>query len=223
MAKLIDLKLIGFRKIKAEFRRLKQINPGMQREFMTLIANSTLTLLRANTPVDTGQLKAGWSILNRGNNWIDVGFRQDNLAERLFFVTKPTVQQRGNPFVDNILRRMLDLVIDTLEGTLKRGHKFYSTVNLRSGQSFSRGSGNRLDAQGGIGSGHPSKVGRAIGGRGRKFQQVGRTKATLTGHRQSGGAQVKRVGTGSKRLGRRLSLRRRRGKDIRAIVKASLG
>ena len=223
MGKLIDLKLIGFRKIKADFRRLRQINPGMQVEFMTLISNSTLTLLRANTPIDTGQLKAGWSILGRGNNFVDIGFARDDLAERLFFVTKRTVQQRGNPFVDNVLTRMLDLVIDTLQGTLKRGHKFYGTVNLRSGQRFTKGSGNTLQASGGLGSGHPSKVGRAIGGRGRKFQQVGRTKATLEGHRQSGGAQVKRIGTGSKRLGRRLSLRRRRGKDIRAIVKASLG
>lgn len=223
MGKLLNIELIGFRKVKSDFRRLRQINPSMQKEFMTLISNSVLILLRANTPIDTGQLKAGWAILNRGNNWIDVGFREDRLAERLFFVTKNTVQQRGNPFVDNVLARMLDMVIDTLQGVLKRNHQFYRTVNLRQSTGFGRGAGNRLDAQGGIGSGHPVKVGRAIGGKGRKFQQVGRTKATLTGHRQSGGAQVKRVGTGSKRLGRRLSLRRRRGKDIRAIVKASLG
>ena len=88
MGELLKLELKGFEHVKQQFKRLKQINPGMQVEFMRLIANSTLTLLRLNTPVDTGELKAGWTILNRGNNFVDVGFTQDHLAERLFFCYK---------------------------------------------------------------------------------------------------------------------------------------
>lgn len=53
------------------------------------------------------------------------------------------------------------------------------------------------------------------GGKGRRRQQVGRTSAGFTGgKRATGSASVKRVGTGGKRLGRRLSLRRRRGRSV---------
>ena len=53
------------------------------------------------------------------------------------------------------------------------------------------------------------------GGKGRRRQQVGRTSAGFTGgKRATGSATVKRAGTGGKRLGRRLSLRRRRGRTV---------
>jgi hypothetical protein len=61
---------------------------------------------------------------------------------------------------------------------------------------------------------------RLPGGRGRSRQQVGRTSAGFSGgKRATGSATVKRAGTGSKRLGRRLSLRRRRGRTINAARK----
>jgi hypothetical protein len=229
MGNFLKVKLIGFTKVQTDFRKLKGAAPVIQRRFMDLISRSTITLLRANTPVDTGELKAGWAILNRTATTIDVGFRQRHLADRLFFVTQGTVHTPANFFLRNVQNGMLDLTMDILQNELKRAHPHFRTVNLRAAGS---GGGSGLQAGGGLGSGHPSKVGRSIGGRGRKFQQVGRTsvgpKVTSDGslkfgHRQSGGAQVKRVGTGSKRLGRRLSLRRRRGKDVRSTIKALLG
>ncbi len=53
------------------------------------------------------------------------------------------------------------------------------------------------------------------GGKGRKFQQVGRTSAGFKGGVSfAGRATLVRAGTGRRQLKRRLSLRRRRGKSI---------
>ena len=53
------------------------------------------------------------------------------------------------------------------------------------------------------------------GGKGRKFQQVGRTSAGFKGGTSfAGRATMIRAGTGRRQLKRRLSLRRRRGKSI---------
>ena len=53
------------------------------------------------------------------------------------------------------------------------------------------------------------------GGKGRKFQQVGRTSAGFKGGTSfAGRATMVRAGTGRRQLKRRLSLRRRRGKSI---------
>ena len=53
------------------------------------------------------------------------------------------------------------------------------------------------------------------GGKGRKYQQVGRTSAGFKGGTSfAGRATMVRAGTGRRQLKRRLSLRRRRGKSI---------
>ena len=53
------------------------------------------------------------------------------------------------------------------------------------------------------------------GGKGRKFQQVGRTSAGFKGGTSfAGRATMVRAGTGRRQLKRRLSLRRRRGKSV---------
>jgi len=53
------------------------------------------------------------------------------------------------------------------------------------------------------------------GGKGRKYQQVGRTSAGFTGGtRFAGRATLIRAGTGRRQLKRRLSLRRRRGRSV---------
>jgi hypothetical protein len=53
------------------------------------------------------------------------------------------------------------------------------------------------------------------GGKGRRFQQVGRTSAGFKGGTSfAGRATMIRPGTGRRQLKRRLSLRRRRGKSI---------
>lgn len=54
-----------------------------------------------------------------------------------------------------------------------------------------------------------------LGGKGRKFQQVGRTSAGFKGGISfAGRASLVRAGTGKRQLKRRLSLRRRRGKSV---------
>tara|TARA_R110000824_G_scaffold158755_1_gene332790 strand:+ start:323 stop:877 length:555 start_codon:yes stop_codon:yes gene_type:complete len=58
------------------------------------------------------------------------------------------------------------------------------------------------------------------GGKGRKFQQVGRTSAGFKGGISfAGRSTLVRAGTGRRQLKRRLSLRRRRGKSIRPARK----
>lgn len=213
------IQVIGLDKVLKDFQRLKKSGRIIQREFMDLISTSTLNLLRQNTPVDTGELQAGWAILTRGHNFVDIGFRDGVLADRLFFVTRGTIFQAPNPFLQNVINSMLDTVMDTLQGSLRRHHPYFRHINLsakRGGGVLGRGS-SKISPTGQAGNV------RGIRGKGRKFQQVGRTKASLTGHRQVGGAQVKRVGRGAKRLGRRLSLRRRRGRDARTLVKALMG
>jgi hypothetical protein len=58
------------------------------------------------------------------------------------------------------------------------------------------------------------------GGKGRKFQQVGRTSAGFKGGTSfAGRSTLVRAGTGRRQLKRRLSLRRRRGRSINPVRK----
>jgi len=58
------------------------------------------------------------------------------------------------------------------------------------------------------------------GGKGRKFQQVGRSSAGFRGGTSfAGRSSLVRAGTGRKQLKRRLSLRRRKGKSINSARK----
>jgi len=210
----VQIKIKGLKEAKAEFRQFRfTASKNIQKQFMETIARQTLFLLRANTPVDTGQLKRSWAIMGRGENYIDVGVGTQEMSDRLFFVTEDNRFGPGNKFLFHIQNAMLDLVIGTLEQVMRRNHPFFKNLSLRGQGGGNAGFGK---VTGGV-SGRVS-----IRGKGRKFLAVGRTSAAMTGGKRGTGSQLKRVGTGKKSFSRKLSLRRRRGPDVKTTIKALL-
>ena len=182
----MPVEIIGLPEIAKNFQKFSFTQRRAKERYFDLIGNSSLQLLRGNTPRDTGALARSWQILGRGGDWLDVGVPPDQY-DKLYYLTNGTRTQTPNLFVSVIGSFIDNQIISTLELSLKESHIFF----------------NRLP-----------------GGRGRSRQQVGRTSAGFSGgKRATGTATVKRTGTGSKRLGRRLSLRRRRGRTINATRK----
>ena len=102
-----------------------------------------------------------------------------------------------------------DLISFITIGTIRhRPNPFISVINQQVNNMVLR----RLEAA--LAENH-TYFRKLKGGKGRRFQQVGRTSAGFKGGVSfAGRASLVRVGTGRRQLKRRLSLRRRRGKSI---------
>ena len=136
-------------------------------------------MLRANTPVDTGNLRDSW-ILQKSAHEIVVSNDQQDLLSWILFGSVTHKMPRN--FVAQISDVIDAAVLATLEKALAENHRWFAKLP---------------------------------GGKGRRFQQVGRTSAGFKGGVSfAGRATLVRAGTGRRQLKRRLSLRRRRGASV---------
>ncbi len=197
----------GLNRINQGFKNFEFAGPRIQKRFLTLIGESTVQLLQQMGPRDTGELNQSWRIVGQGKNYVEVGTDLISLVQDLEGGTKAHVV-RAKP--GKVLRfEVGGEEVFTTEvfhpGT--RPNPFIDDVarviNSQVIQALEQA----------MAEGHPHFLKLAgVGGRGRQFQQVGRSSAGFKGGTSfAGRSTLVRAGTGRKRLTRRLSLRRRRG------------
>lgn len=178
----VDIK--GLDSFQSELKRFDFKLPNIRSRFLNMIGEEALSMLQANTPVDTGMLRDSWQMQITSNEVVIANDQQDLLSWILLGSIKHKMPRN---FVAEINQQVDNLVMDRLEQALAENHRYFKNLP---------------------------------GGKGRRFQQVGRTSAGFRGGVSfAGRATLVRPGTGRRQLKRRLSLRRRRGKSINPAKK----
>jgi hypothetical protein len=180
----------GMDKLLSDLRKVNLRIPNIESRFLNAIGESALNMLRMNTPVDTGNLRDSWQLQKSGKEIVIANDQQDLLSWIIFGA-------RTHKMPRNFVQQVSDIidmtVLDLLQEALAKNHRWFAKLT---------------SAQRGTPPG--------IGGKGRKFQQVGRTSAgTKGGISFAGRSTLVRAGTGRRQLKRRLSLRRRRGGQMK--------
>ena len=173
----VDIK--GLDSFQKELNRFDFKLPNIKSRFLNMIGEEALQMLRANTPVDTGNLRDSW-VLQQTHNEVTISNDQQDLLSWHLFGSKNHRMPRN--FVAEINQQVDNMVMARLEQALAENHRYFKNLP---------------------------------GGKGRRFQQVGRTSAGFKGGVSfAGRSSLIRAGTGRRQLKRRLSLRRRRGKSV---------
>jgi hypothetical protein len=166
----------GMDRLLRNFRKVNFRIPNIESRFLDVIGEEALEMLRANTPVDTGNLRDSWQLQKSAKEIVVANDQQDLLSLHLFGSIHHPMPRNFVQQVNDVIDRE---VLNTLEKALAENHRWFAKLP---------------------------------GGKGRKFQQVGRTSAGFKGGTSfAGRATMVRAGTGRRQLKRRLSLRRRRG------------
>ena len=195
----------GLNEIKQGFRRFKFSGPRIQQRFLRLIGESTVILLRQATPVDSGELSQSWRIVGQGKDWVEVGTSLIGLVEDLEKGTAPHLILPKNSDVLRFEIGGQEVFATQVHHPGTRPNPFLDDV----ARSIHNAVIEILEQS--LSENHPYFV-KLAGGKGRKFQQVGRTSAGFKGGVSfAGRSTLVRAGTGRRQLKRRLSLRRRRG------------
>jgi len=195
----------GLREIQNNFKRFQFAGKQIQSKYLQLIGDSCVQLLKVNTPQDTGDLARSWKIVSKGNNFIEVGTEMIDIVANLASGTRPhlIVPRSGN--VLRFERGGQEIFAAQVfhPGTFK--NPFLDEVN----RVMSRIIISTLEHA--MRTSHPYfQQLKGIGGKGRKFQQVGRTSAGFKfGTSSRGRSKLVRAGTGRRQLKRKLTLRRR--------------
>jgi hypothetical protein len=169
----------GLNRLLKNFNQVNFRIPNIESRFLDVIGEESLEMLRANTPVDTGNLRDSWQLQKSAHEIVVANDQQDLLSLHLFGSIHHPMPRNFVQQVNDVVERE---VLNTLEKALAENHRWFSKLP---------------------------------GGKGRKFQQVGRTSAGFKGGVTfAGRATLIRAGTGRRQLKRRLSLRRRRGGSI---------
>lgn len=176
---VVDVEIKGLDKIQKELNKFNFKAPNIEQRFLDMIGVEALEMLRANTPVDTGNLRDSWQLQQSHKEVVIANDQQDLLSWHLFGSVNHRMPRN---FVAEINQQINNIAMARLEQALAENHRYFKDLP---------------------------------GGKGRRFQQVGRTSAGFRGGVSfAGRSSLIRAGTGRRQLKRRLSLRRRRGKSI---------
>jgi len=74
----MGVKIIGLDKVVQEFSRIS-VNTTPQKLVLDTVTETTLDLLRKNTPFETGALKNSWKVILRTDNVVQIGTTADQL------------------------------------------------------------------------------------------------------------------------------------------------
>jgi len=197
----------GLDKINSEFAKFRFAGPRVQKRFLKLVGDNTVQLLRDNTPRDTGELANSWQILTLSKDKVEVGTRFIELARDIEEGTPPHVIEPKNGDVLRFEIGGQEVFTTKVNHPGTAPNTYIADVARTVHNSVI----SALDLA--LSENHPyfAKL-KGVGGKGRKFQQVGRSSAGFNGGVSfSGRSTLVRAGTGRKQLKRRLSLRRRKG------------
>ena len=123
----MPVKVIGADKVAAQFARLENISYA---DFMTVISQSTLSLLRNNTPVDTGELQRSWREIYRTDRTVAIG-TEPAQAIKLRSIVLGTRYTPPNDFITPIAQVIFNNIESVMLAHLKKSHPYFK--NLRSG------------------------------------------------------------------------------------------
>lgn len=126
MAK-VKFTLIGWEKVKQDFIDWGRSPERSLPTFMDMVQTTTLSALRQNTPIDTGELVSSWRVLERTPTSIEIGVSDDQEA-KLQFVVFGTKYQEPNNFMQIVDASINNLISTMFARTLSQQHRFWQPI-----------------------------------------------------------------------------------------------
>lgn len=119
--------LIGWEKVKQDFIDWGNSPRPALESFMSVIESSTLKLLFDNTPVDTGELRNSWTVLERTESVLEIGVTNDQ-EEKLFWVVNGTQHTSPNNFMQVVDASINNLISSAFAQKLTQQHRFWRPI-----------------------------------------------------------------------------------------------
>ena len=118
------IEIKGAKKVRKEFENIKNISYA---EFIDFISRQTLSLLTQNTPVDTGELRDSWKVLEKRDDYVGIGTEVDQLPKlnALIFGTR---YMEGIDFLSPIVEIMQDNINSIMRRHLKTKHVYLKNI-----------------------------------------------------------------------------------------------
>lgn len=127
MASTTGIKIKGLDQVVRNFDQMITSGNASVDGFLNTTGQTTVDLLRANTPVDTGQLKSSWTyrVSKGGGRGLVRCIVREDQEEKLRFVTFGTKYIQPDPFVDRVEVFMNTFVNNLLGNAYEQAHKWY--------------------------------------------------------------------------------------------------
>lgn len=203
----MQIRIKGLDKVAKELKSFEFVGPRIEQRFLTLIGELTVDALRMNVPVDTGRLRDSFSY-KVGKGRVDIFTTEGDL---LNWIDKGTPAHIIEPVNTNVLRFEIngrEIFAKRVNHPGTRRNPILDEINSNINNMVLKVLEQSMQES------HPFFA-KLPGGKGRKYQQVGRTSAGFKGGVSfAGKSTLARPGMGGKRFGRRLQLRRRRGRTV---------
>lgn len=121
------VQLIGWEKVKRDFIEWGRSPRPALKSFMSVVEASTLKLLYDNTPVDTGELRSSWTVIERSESVLEIGVTNDQ-EEKLFWVVNGNNYQPPNNFMNIVDVSINKLINDAFAIELIKRHRFWRPI-----------------------------------------------------------------------------------------------
>ena len=119
--------LIGWEKVQNDFIAWADSPRPALQSFMAVIESTTLRLLYDNTPVDTGELRDSWTVLEKNDSVLEIGVTSDQ-EEKLFWVVNGTRSTPPNNFMQLVDSSVNNLISNALSQKLVEKHRFWRPI-----------------------------------------------------------------------------------------------
>lgn len=172
--------VIGADIVAREFQKLANSVSVTQEKFFNTVSKETISLLRQNTPKDTGKLSNSWYEKRRSNNTLTIGVSADQ-DDKLVYIVFGTRYIQPNDFISPIVNVIGDNIEAIMRSYLKESHPYLN--NISSGR------------RGGLTT--PSNI-------------VGLTKTRFNKQRGTGRSGIRSPWSGMKNFHKKLGLKRKK-------------
>ena len=123
----MPVKVVGADIVAREFQKISNISYA---QFMNIISQSTLSLLRNNTPVDTGELQNSWREKEKTDTMVSIGTDTSQVI-KLRSIVFGTKYIQANDFITPIADTIFENIESVMRSHLKKSHPYLK--NIRGG------------------------------------------------------------------------------------------
>lgn len=123
----MPVKVIGADRVADEISRLSNSIYATQEAVLALISSSALSLLKQNTPRDTGQLSNSWYEKVRTRTKVTIGVTPDQ-DKKLVYIVFGTRYIQPNDFISPILVVIGENIENMMRSNLKASHPYLSNI-----------------------------------------------------------------------------------------------